>query len=159
MKKKTKFALSCFLGATLGLTIAAIITIIISVTLHDGKYYAVPPELISTCGNEINAVIIQTILSLFYGAVWGGASWIWSIDHWSILRQTITHLVVCSTATLPIAYFAYWMPHNVKGILIYFGIFFVIYLIIWIFQYLSTKKRLQQINEKLNNNYNKKHEI
>ncbi|MGW8115329.1 DUF3021 domain-containing protein [Caproicibacterium sp. NSD3] len=156
MKKKTKFVFSCFFGAMLGLTIAVIITIVISVILHDGKYYAVPPELIGTCGNEINAVMIQTILSLFYGAAWGGASWIWSIDRWSILRQTITHLVICSAATLPVAYFAYWMPHNIRGILIYFGIFFVIYLIIWIFQYSSMKKRLQQINEKLHNNLDKK---
>ena len=156
MKKKTKFAFSCFLGAALGLTIAVIITIVISVILHDGKYYAVSPELISTCGNEINAVMVQTILSLFYGAAWGGASWIWSIDRWSILRQTITHFVICSAATLPVGYFAYWMHHNVKGILIYFGIFFVIYLIIWISQYSSMKRRLQQINEKLHNNLDQK---
>ncbi len=153
MKKKAKIVLSCFFGALLGLTISVVITIAISLILHDGKYYAVPPELISACGNEINAVIIQTILSLLYGAVWGGASWIWSIDHWSILRQTVTHLVICSAATFPVAYFAYWMPHNGRGILIYFGIFFVIYLIIWLSQYSSMKKLIQQINEKLNSNH------
>lgn len=156
MKKKTKIILSCVFGAMLGLTIAVVITIVISASLHDGKYYAVPPELISACGNEINAVIIQTILSLLYGAAWGGASWIWSIDRWSILRQTITHLVICSAATFPVAYFAYWMPHSVSGVLTYFGMFLVIYLIIWLSQYSSMKKRLQQINEKLNRDHSKK---
>lgn len=159
MKKKTKFVLSCFFGAMLGLTIAVIITIVISVILHDGKYYAVPPEMISAYGNEINAVIIQTILSLLYGAAWGGASWIWSIDCWSILRQTITHLAICSAATFPVAYFSYWMPHNVRSILTYFVIFFVIYLIIWLSQYSSMKRRLKQINEKLNSNHDKKQGI
>ena len=156
MTKKTKIILSCVSSAMLGLTISVTIAIAISLMIHDGKYYAVPPELISTCGNEISAVITQTILSLIYGAAWGGASWIWSIDHWSILRQTVTHFAICSAATFPVAYFTYWMPHNVKGILIYFGIFIVIYLIIWLSQYSSMKKRLQKINEKLDSNHSKK---
>lgn len=149
---RKKIVLSCFCGAMFGLSIAMIITIAISLILHDGSYYAVPPELIRDCGNELNAVVLQAVLSLLYGAAWGGASWIWRIDRWSILRQTVTHLVICSAATFPIAYFADWMPHEVGGILIYFGIFFAIYLIIWLSQYSSMKKRVRQINDQLSRN-------
>lgn len=152
MKKKTKIGLSCLLGAAIGPTIALLITIVISLIIHDGNYYAVPPDLIRDCGNEVNAVILQTILSLLYGAAWGGASWIWRIERWSILRQTLTHLVICSAATFPVAYFAYWMPHNAGGILTYFGIFLVIYLFIWLSLYSNMKKRVRQINDKLRDN-------
>jgi hypothetical protein len=152
MKQKTKIVLSCFIGALIGVVISVLITIIISLTVHDGSYYAAPPDLIRTCGNEINAVILEMVLSLLYGAVWGGASWIWKIDHWSILRQTVTHLIICSAVTFPIAYLADWMPHNAAGIVKYFGIFVAVYLIIWFSQYSKMKKRVQQINARLNKN-------
>jgi hypothetical protein len=44
------------------------------------------------------------------------------------------------------------MPHNAKGIALYFGIFFLIYLIVWLSQYSAMKKRVRQINEKLQKN-------
>ena len=149
---KRKVLLRCLAGAPIGLAISTIITIIISLTVNDGVYYAVVPELIDDCGNELNAVILQAVLSLIYGAAWAGASVIWEIDHWSLLKQTVTHLVICSLSTFPIAYFTRWMSHNAKGILLYFGIFFGIYLLIWLSQYSVMKKRLEQINEKLNKN-------
>lgn len=147
---KKKVLLRCLLGAPIGITISVFITIIISLIGNDGVYHAVMPKLINDCGNELNAVILQTVLSLIYGAAWAGVSVIWGMENWSILRQTITHLVICSVSTFPIAYFARWMPHNALGILLYFGIFFAIYLGIWLSQYASMKKRIQEINKRIN---------
>jgi len=147
--KKNKLLKRCLLGAPIGLAISTAITIAISIIVGDGVYYAVVPELIADCGSEINAVVLQAVLSLLYGAAWAGASVIWEKERWSILKQTAVHLVVCSAATFPVAYFARWMPHNVGGILLYFGIFFLIYLTIWLSQYSAMKKRVQQINERL----------
>ena len=145
-----KVLLRCLFGAPIGLAIGTVITIIISLTVGDGVYYAVVPELIRDCGSEINAVVFQSILSLIYGAAWAGASVIWENERWSILKQTVIHLIICSAATFPIAYFARWMPHNANGVLLYFGIFVVIYIVIWLSQYSSMKKKVQQINERLN---------
>ncbi len=149
MSTKRKALLRCLLGAPLGLAISVTITIIISLVVNDGAYHAVVPELIEDCGSEINAVVLQAVLSLLYGAAWAGASLVWEKENWSILRQTLTHLVVCSLATFPVAYFARWMPHNAKGALLYFAIFFAIYLVIWLSQYSSLKKRVKQINERI----------
>ncbi len=145
-----KVLLRCLFGAPIGLAIGTVITIIISLTVGDGTYYAVVPELIADCGSEINAVVFQSVLSLIYGAAWAGASVIWENERWSILKQTVIHLIICSAATFPIAYFARWMPHNANGVLLYFGIFVVIYIVIWFSQYSSMKKKVQQINERLN---------
>jgi hypothetical protein len=145
-----KVLLRCLFGAPLGLAIGTVITIIISLTVGDGVYYAVVPELIQDCGSEINAVVFQSVLSLIYGAAWAGASVIWENERWSILKQTVIHLIICSAATFPIAYFARWMPHNLNGVLLYFGIFVAIYIVIWFSQYSSMKKKVQQINERLN---------
>jgi len=145
-----KVLLRCLYGAPLGLAIGTVITIIISLVVGDGTYYAVVPELIRDCGSEINAVVFQSILSLIYGAAWAGASVVWENEHWSILKQTVIHLIICSAATFPIAYFARWMPHNGNGVLLYFGIFVVIYIGIWLSQYTAMKKKVKQINERLN---------
>lgn len=146
---KKKILIRCILGAPIGLAISTIITIIISITVGDGTFYPVVPELITKCGNEINAVVLQTICSFLYGAVWAGSTTIWEKEDWSILRQTTTHLIICSLTTLPIAYFTRWMPHNPVGILTYFGTFIIIYLIIWLSLYNSTRKRIKQLNQKI----------
>ena len=114
---KKKVAIRCLIGAPIGVAINTIITIAISLIVGDGRFYAVVPELIADCGTEINAVLLQTICSLLYGAAWAGASIIWEVDNWSILRQTTTHLIICSLCTFPIAYFMRWMNHSILGIL------------------------------------------
>lgn len=146
---KKKVMIRCLVGAPVGLAFSTMITIVISLLVGDGSYYAVVPELIADCGTEIRAVLLQAICSLLYGAAWAGASLIWEIDDWSILRQTVTHLIVCSLCTFPVAYFMRWMNHSVSGIVSYFGIFIGIYIAIWVSQYTAMKQRIQQINRKV----------
>ena len=141
----------CLLGAPLGLAISTIITIIISLTVGDGRYYAVVPSLAQDMGSEINAVILQAVLSMIYGAAWGGASVVWDAEGWSLLKMTVVHLAVTSLATFPIAYLARWMPHSATGILLYFGIFVLVYIGIWLSQYSAMKKRVKEMNAKIQN--------
>lgn len=146
---KRKLIFRCLLGAPIGLTITYLITIVISLIVADGNYYPVVPKLIEECGSEMNAALLQTACSLLYGAAWGGASVIWEAEKWSLMKMTLLHFIISSATTFPIAYFMYWMPHNPIGVLLYFGIFFAIYLIIWIWQFLVTKKRIEKMNRKL----------
>lgn len=148
MKMKKKAFLRALIGAPIGLTISVVITILVSVSIGDGKFYPVQPELTTLCGGELTAVALQTAASLLYGAVWAAASVIWETD-WSLLRQTLTHLLTCSLSALPIAYLMYWMPHNVRGILLYFGIFLGIYAGIWASQFFAARARVRELNEKL----------
>ena len=48
----------CLAGAPIGLAISTAITIIISLNIGDGKYYAVTPELTADCGSEITGFIL-----------------------------------------------------------------------------------------------------
>ena len=139
----------CLLGSTIGLSISTFITIIISLTVGDGQYYAVVPALATEMGSEINAVVLQAVLSMIYGAAWAGASVVWDMEGWSLLKMTLVHLAITCAATFPIAYFARWMPHSTVGIMSYIGIFIAIYVIIWISQYSSMKKRIKELNERL----------
>lgn len=146
---KKRFLLRGLAGAPIGLAISTLITIIISAAVADGSFYPVVPELIQDCGSELNAVILQAVCSLIYGAAWGGASAIWELENWSILKQTAVHLAVCSAATFPTAYFMRWMRHSAAGILSYFAVFFAIYLIIWLTLYFGVKRRVKEMNKRL----------
>lgn len=141
----------CLIGAPVGLALSTLITIAISLFTGDGNYYPATPELIADCGSELNAVAVQALFSLLYGALLAGASVIWQHERWSILRQTATHLAVCSLATFPAAYFMRWMQHSTAGILTYFGIFIAIYAAVWLIIYLNTRRRIRRINARLRN--------
>lgn len=146
---KKKLLVRCLIGAPIGLAVTTIITIIISLFVGDGRFYAVVPELVADCGSEINAVLLQSACSLLYGAAWAGASLIWEQERWSLLRQTATHFVVGSAATLPVAYFMRWMEHSVLGVAVYFGIFIAVYFVIWATLYFSIRKKLREVNSRI----------
>lgn len=147
---KKKIMIRSLVGASIGLNISFLITVLISLCLGDGGYHPVVPQLAIQCGSEIKAVLLQTLLSLLYGAAWGGVTVVWEIEEWSLLKQTIIHLLFTSLGTFPIAYVCYWMPREIKGIVGYFGIFFGIYFFIWISQYMGMKRRVREMNEKMN---------
>ena len=142
---KKKVILRSLIGAPIGLSISFIITLIISVIINKGEYYPVMPKLTALCGNELNAVVIQTVCSLIYGAAFGGASIIWDMENWSLLKQTVIHCLIISLSMLCM----YWMPHNFWGIAGYIAIFFFIYFFIWFSQYFAMKKRIQEFNNKV----------
>lgn len=144
---KKKIILRSLIGAPLGIALSYIITILISVIKGDGNFYPVVPQLITDCGGELNAVVVQAVCSMVYGAVFAGSAVIWENENWSLLRMTVTHLIIVSVITLPIAYVMRWIPHNAIGFIIYCAIFFVIYLVIWITQYAAIKKQLNQLNK------------
>lgn len=137
------------IGAPIGLAISTAITIIISLAKGDGSYYAVVPELTADVGSEVGAVLVQAFCSMLYGAAFAGASVIWDTD-WSLTKMTVVHLLICSAATFPIAYFMRWMKHTAGGVLVYFGIFLAIYAVIWISQYTRMKKQVDDLNRKVN---------
>lgn len=136
----------CLLGACLGISISTVIAIVVSAMLGDGTYYAVHPQLIQDMGSELAAVVLQTGVSVLYGAAWGGASLIWEREDWSLTRQTLTHLVICSLATFPVAYVMRWMGRDVMGVVSYFAIFLAVYAGVWGFQFARMKRRIACIN-------------
>lgn len=148
-----KIVLRCLAGALFGVAFGYIITVMISLTMADGNFYPVVPQLEVDFGSQMNAVLIQTILCFVYGAAWAGAGLVWEQESWSLLKQTAVHFIICSLATFPIAYLLQWMQHSVSGVIIYFAIFIVIYAVIWFLQYSAMKKRISQINLRMQENY------
>lgn len=149
MNPKKKVIMRALMGAPVGFMISTAITVVFSLIYGDGSYYPVMPELIEDCGNEINAVVIQAVSAMICGAAWGGASVIWEMEDWSLLKQTMLHFLIGSFATLPVAWLMRWMERSAAGALEYCGIFFGIYLAIWLALYFSIKRKIQCINRQI----------
>lgn len=146
---KKKILLRSLSGFPLGLAIEYLITIIISLILADGHYYPCVPELASNLGSEMSAVLVQALLSGVLGTGFAAASVIWEIEHWSLVKQTGIYFSIISLIMLPIAYVTYWMEHSLIGILSYFGIFLLIFIVIWVVQYGVAKRNVKKMNETL----------
>lgn len=133
----------------MGITIGYIITICISANIANGSYYPCVPALVEESGSELNAVVLQTVLCGILGAAFGGSSVIWQIERWSLAKQTGIYFLIVSTAMLPVAWFAYWMDHSVAGFFSYFGIFALIFAVVWIVEMLIARRNVRDMNAKL----------
>lgn len=133
-------------GFPIGIAIGFVITLIISACVGDGNFYPVTPELIDMMGNELNAVILQTVLCGVMGTGFAMASVIWELDSWSLAKQSGIYFLIACVIMLPIAYVTNWMKHTILGVLSYVGIFVAIFLSVWLSQYLSWKRKIRKIN-------------
>lgn len=136
-------------GLLVGIVICYLITIGISISLGDGNFYPCVPSLIERFGNEITAVIVQTILSAVLGSGFAVSSLIWEKDDWSLFKQTSVYFVIVTILMMTVAYICEWIEHSVKGVLCYFAIFFAIFIIVWVIQFVIWKRRISKINSKI----------
>lgn len=153
---KRKIIKRGFLGFPLGVAIGYVITVIISVFVGDGSFYPVTAELIDTMGNELNAVVFQTVLCGIMGMGYAMASVIWDIDSWSLAKQSGVYFAIACVVMFPIAYIANWMKHDIVGILSYAGIFVAIFIFVWLIQYLVWKDKVKRMNDGIQNSNNTK---
>jgi len=90
VKVKKKTIRRGLLGLPTGIAIGFVITLIISACVGDGSFYPVTPELIGAMGNELNAVILQTVLCAIIGAGFAAASVIWELDSCKAERHILS---------------------------------------------------------------------
>lgn len=149
MNIKKKIMLRAISGLPIGLSIGYLITIVISLIWANGYYASCVPELAEMMGSEIGAVTLQAFLCAILGMGFGGCSVIWEIEDWGIVKQTGIYFLIVSLIMMPVAYVAYWMEHSIQGVVSYFGIFVLIFAIVWAIQYGRAKRNVKQMNDKM----------
>ena len=122
-----------------------------SLTIGDGQFHPVPLGLVELCGNEMNAVLLQTACFLLVAMIvaWATVTF-FDREGWSPLGAMTAHFLVGVVLLSPISYLMEWIPHHSKGILSYFGIFLGLYFICWSLGQSTGKKEMKAWNEKLN---------
>ena len=149
MNMKKNIISRSLIGFPIGIMIGYLESIFISLIWADGYYYPCVPELIAVMGNEINAVLVQALLCGLVGVGFSGGSVIWEVERWSIVVQTGIYVAVTALIMMPTAYFMYWMGHSLKGFLSYFGIFVLIFAVVWIIQYMIGRYIVKKLNTNL----------
>lgn len=146
---KKQIILRSLIGMPIGITIGYSITIVFSLIFGQGYYFPCEPRFVSAMGSEIRAVIVQTVLCAILGISFTASSVIWEIEHWSLAKQTGIYFLITSVVMMPAAYFTHWMEHSLLGFIRYFGIFALIFVIIWVTQFIIGKNDVNKMNAKL----------
>ena len=136
------------MGFPMGIAIGQGISLLVSAILGGGAFQACVPSFVTAVGSELGAVALQTLLCGILGAASAASSLVWAAD-WSLLKRTVVNFLLLTGAMLPIAYVTGWMEHSVKGFLLYFAAFTLIFALIWLCQYLALKRRIKKINQKM----------
>lgn len=146
---KKKIISRAAVGFPIGIAIGYSITIVISLFWGEGAYFPCVPELVSRMGSELNAVIFQALLCGLLGVGFGAASVIWEAERWSIAARTGIYFLAVSLLMMPIAYWACWMEHSAAGFFRYFGIFTLIFLVIWGIEWMAARRTVRRLNARL----------
>ncbi|MBR3503317.1 MAG: DUF3021 domain-containing protein [Clostridia bacterium] len=100
-----------------------------------------------------HALLLYFLFSGLYGGLNMGSSALYSIENWSILRCTLTHLAICVGST--IVFFCGmillgWMSVPSAPVCALAGAAFVfVYAMIWLGQYLAYRRQVKKMNAKL----------
>ncbi|MBO4899005.1 MAG: DUF3021 domain-containing protein [Lachnospiraceae bacterium] len=132
-KLKAKTAILILAGIVIGFSIVVIIYMC-------GGY---PMEMLA----DRPAFLAQIIGSCLLGAVNMGATIVYDIDKWGIIRVTLTHYFISMCSFIICEKLLGWFPDSVLFIVI--AIFTVVYALIWIIMSLRGKKEVMRMNEEL----------
>ena len=150
MKKEA--LLRGLLGVPLGIALGHIISLLASLGLAGGEFSPCVPSLVQAMGSEVAAVALQTGLSGLLGAAFGAGSVVWSLDHWSLVKQTGVYFLIGSLAMLPSPTWPTGWSMNLRGILGYFLIYLGDFRGIWAIQYLTRRAAASESSTKNWNN-------
>lgn len=135
-------------GFPAGIAIGYVMTIFVSLCIGEGRYSPCVPAFAEMMGNELAAVILQTVLTGVMGAGYSASSVIWQMD-WSLFKQTAVYFGVVAVLLLPVAYITHWMQHSFIGVLLYVATFIVIFAVIWGIVYAANKRKVKAMNASL----------
>ncbi len=136
-------------GFPLGVAIGYALTIVTSASFGTQEYYPCRAALAAALGGELPAVALQAVLYGVIGSICTAASFAFWVEGWSITKATVIHFLILSLTMLPIAYVLHFMKHTLAGVLGYFVVFVVIYVLIWLATYCNFRAKIRRINKAL----------
>lgn len=137
------------LGFPLGIFIGYTITILESILVGTGEFYAVSAFIMQHFSTPLKAVIVQYVCTGIIGAMFASTSIIFEVDEWSLLKQTIIHFLFTSIVMYICGYVCCWFKHDLLNTVIWFGVFIIFYVLFWIGFTLYYKLKIKKINKEL----------
>ena len=95
---------------------------------------------------EAGAFAIRLLPGGVYGAVVMSCSVVYDVERWSIARATLIHFVVTLSGMYALGLAQEWLKVSLPGFVALTLGCVAIYILIWLFQWLSLRNKVQQIN-------------
>lgn len=142
MLKKTlkRAGIGFLLGCVIGNFIAFIF-----VLFSEGDGPIVSQKVITMCGGEAEALLLQSFLSGLIGFAGCAGMSFYEIEKWGLLRIMATHLAVIFAVFLPVSYILDWFG-SVGDLLIMSLIMLVWYFIIYLIMCAVYRRRVKELN-------------
>ena len=146
MKTKKIVGLT-LVGACIGIIIGTSIELIFS-SLSSSSYYPGAPEFLNTFGNENMAVLIERLIYAAYGIIGSFAGLLYRNETRPLILNTALHfgiILICGIAAG--SYLKWWgSSFDMLGVII---TIVLIYLLIWLFNWLMARAEVKKMNQKL----------
>ena len=105
--------------------------------------------MLARSSEGLKAAFPNLLLSGIYSAVVTGSSIVYDIEEWSIARATATHFLLSFSLYFLLALSMGWFRLDDPVFWIVIAVMVVIYVLIWLFQYLSYKRKIREMNHDL----------
>ena len=136
-------------GFALGILVDVVIHVIFMAGRQDADFGA-SRILTDLLGNHDLAIVTDILLGGVLGAVCNGSSVVYEIEHWSVLRSTLTHLLLCIVVYFTVGSVLEWFEPGVTAFNIMQAVLWVLaYIMIWMIQFLVYRKEIREINQRV----------
>ena len=99
--------------------------------------------------NGADRTALYLVLSGLMGAVNMGAMTIYSLEHWGLLRCTLTHFIITMSSVCAVGFTLGWLSLSDSFTLWILIVCVVAYFIIWTIMYMRYKRQIRRMNAAL----------
>lgn len=96
-----------------------------------------------------NGLAVYLLSSGILGAVNMGATVVYSMERWGLLRTTLTHFCISMTSVCAVGFSIGWLRIDDAITWLILIACVVVYFIIWLIMYLKYKREIRRMNEAL----------
>lgn len=105
--------------------------------------------MLARSSEGLKAAFPNLLLSGIYSAVVTGSSIVYDIEEWSIARATATHFLLSFSLYFLLVLSMGWFRLDDPVFWIVIAVMVVIYVLVWLFQYLSYRRKIREMNHDL----------
>ncbi len=134
------------LGFLIGVVVGDLIAMMTGSPTLDGLNFASKQLLDMSGGNQILAILLQSLFSGLYGSLCFAGMSFYEIERWSLALATAAHCALIVLSFIPVALLLGWFS-DILSLLIMSCMQLVGFFIIWLILYSVYKKQVRELNE------------
>ncbi len=137
-----------FVGGLMGIGIGYIITVCFSIKF--GIFLPAPKSLVDDVGT-LNASIMLLVYSTLIGASFKASEFIWHIRTLNLMFKSLLYYMINLIIMIFASCKMHWINMSLSELISFVLVFSVIFMSIWIINYIKIKKNIEKLNKNIRN--------